>query len=397
MKGSEVPRRSRSLLVADGCAAVALTLFGAFAILDPPGPGFGGPVWVAWLVAGLAGLPAGVRRRWPVAVYGVVLASATVGTLLGVAGGGALWAVYASAALVLYLVASCLPYGRSAVALAVGLLASAAAIWVFYATRLAVVPEPAAEVPLWAPGEIGVTWVAMAALWTVGAVVRSRREAAARLARSLARTAVADERLRLARELHDIIGHGMSLIAVKATVANHLADTRPDQVRDALTVIEDTSRAALADIRRLLGVLRSDAPDLTPPPGPDRLPGLADTARSAGVEVDLQVRGADGLPEAVGLSVYRIVQEALTNVVKHAAPTRCQVAVTADGRVVHIDVVDDGRPHREPPKHPEGGHGLLGIRERVTMYGGIMSAGPRPEGGFHLTAHLPYEPSGATA
>lgn len=146
-----------------------------------------------------------------------------------------------------------------------------------------------------------------------------RREYAARSAERLARESVAEERLRIARELHDVVAHSVGLIAVKAGVANHVLRSRPEEAHEALRVIETSSRSALVEMRRLLGVLRTEPPGLGPLPGLAALPELAERTRLAGVAVDLDVRDAGGVPEGVGLSVYRIVQEALTNVVKHAA------------------------------------------------------------------------------
>jgi signal transduction histidine kinase len=210
---------------------------------------------------------------------------------------------------------------------------------------------------------------------------------------------VTEERLRIARELHDVVAHGMSLIAVKAGVANHVLEARPQEAQDALRVIETTSRGALTEMRQLLGVLRSgsdagEAPaSLSPAPGAGGLRELADRAAMAGVRVSMEVRGLERLPEGVGLSVYRIVQEALTNVVRHAAPARCSVVVEADGRSVTIEVADDGPGRRVlPAGEPGHGHGLVGMRERVAMYGGVFRAGPRRAGGFGVSVRLPYEP-----
>ncbi|MCP9955830.1 histidine kinase [Actinomadura madurae] len=182
----------------------------------------------------------------------------------------------------------------------------------------------------------------------------------------------------------------MSLIAVKAGVAVHVAEARPEEALDALRVIEATSRSSLAEMRHLLGVLRTGAADaeLTPSPGLADLSGLADRAAMAGVHVDLDVDTGD-LPDGVALSAYRIVQEAITNVVKHAAPARCRVRVEADGVRMRIDVTDDGPGVRVLPGGD--GHGLIGMRERVMMYGGDFTAGPRPEGGFAVSAAFPYE------
>jgi signal transduction histidine kinase len=184
----------------------------------------------------------------------------------------------------------------------------------------------------------------------------------------------------------------MSLIAVKAGVAVHVAEARPQEALDALRVIEDTSRGSLAEMRHLLGVLRDNgAPegDLAPVPGLDGLPGLVDRAALAGVRIDLQVRATE-LPEGMALAVYRIVQEALTNIVKHAAPARGRVLIEQDLGEVRIEVTDDGPGIRMLPGD-QAGHGLIGMRERAMMYGGDLTAGPRREGGFAVSARLPYD------
>lgn len=377
----------------DSAWAVALMLLAAYTIADPPGPAYPGPTSVLWLVATLTALPLVARRRWPLTVLVIVLLSGTIATALGVAGAGMLLSQFLPTALALYTVGATQPTGRAVPALALTSAAVGAAIAVYYAIRLPpLLPSPPAEVPLWAPVEIAVSLVVMVLSWTIGVVVRWRRATSARLARSLAEAAVVNERLRIARDLHDIIGHSLSLISVKATVANHLADSRPEEVRPALAVIEQTSRTALHDVRRVLGVLREvgdDQPEpLGPAVGPANLAELAAAAAGAGVRVDLRLTGTDDLPEAVGLSAYRIAQEALTNVIRHAAPTTCRLTVEALDGELRIDVVDDGSRRRGGERH-ERGHGLLGMRERVTMYGGRLTAAPRPEGGFHVHAVLP--------
>jgi signal transduction histidine kinase len=192
----------------------------------------------------------------------------------------------------------------------------------------------------------------------------------------------------------------MSLIAVKATIANHVADERPQEVRDALQIIEATSRTALTELRRTLGALRTD-PDRAPAPGVAELPSLVEAATSAGIEVQLDVRGVADLPEGVGLAVFRIVQEALTNVVKHAGATRCRVTVAGAPDAIVIEVVDDGRGGDDSVgggaaggRAGDGsgaggrGQGLIGMRERVALYGGELRAAPDPAGGWAVRARL---------
>ncbi|SDJ31362.1 Signal transduction histidine kinase [Actinokineospora alba] len=326
-----------------------------------PQPGL--PMWFAWAVSVALGVPLTVRRVWPLPAFAVAIGLWVATGALGIG-----WAGVLIVAFVLHAVAAELAMTPSVIALVVALVSAVG---------------PSLDVL-----SIAITWTVLVLTWVVGRANRERRIMAAREADQRARAAVGEERLRIARELHDIVAHGMSVIAVKASVANHVAESNPAEARVALVDIEATSREALADLRRMLGVLRStkDGVPVDPAPAPAGLADLADRAGMAGVKVDLEVRGVDDLPDGVGLSVYRIVQEALTNVVRHAAPARCQVTVDGTEGVVTIDVTDDG-----PGGSVAGsGHGLIGMRERVSLYGGEFSAGPRPEGGFAVHARLPY-------
>ncbi|NKE63817.1 sensor histidine kinase, partial [Lentzea sp. PSKA42] len=233
------------------------------------------------------------------------------------------------------------------------------------------------------PENVLAATAALGAVWAIGYTTRLRRSFIAREMEQQAEQALGDERLRIARELHDVVAHNLSLIAVQAANAAHVRS--PEHAYQALEVISETSRAALTEMRGLLGVLRSDA-DLAPSPGLDGLVELADRASLAGVRVSLDVRGDSVVPEGVGLSAYRIVQEALTNVVKHAAPAACTVTVEVTPSLVRIDVADDGPGVKELGV----GHGLIGMRERVAVYGGTFSAGPGENGSFRVVAELPY-------
>ncbi|GIH97357.1 sensor histidine kinase [Planobispora siamensis] len=392
-------RRLDGQTITDAVVAVIVALLIRYAIVDPPGPSSTWPAWSAWPTAAVLSLPIALRRHRPRAVLALACAAAVSATVTGAVAAGAIWLSFVPTALVLYVVASTASVAWSAAALAACLSAAVTAILVFYAQvfpGLAPAATPSEIPPAW-PIEIGVTGVLLSAAWAVGAVVRWKRETTSRLVRHRAESAVTDERRRIARELHDIIGHSMSLITVKATVANHVADTRPEEARAALAVIEQTSRSTLTEIHRVLGLLRAEGEpqqDHMPVPGVADLPELAGHARSAGVEVDLTVREEAVLSPAVAMSVYRIVQQALTNVVTHAGPTRCSVTVDIGGGEAVIEVVDDGPRHGRPPRTVPGGHGLIGMRERARMYGGTFSAGPRPEGGFRVSASLPYGPNG---
>lgn len=238
--------------------------------------------------------------------------------------------------------------------------------------------------------------------WLAGQVVRSRNDlAAARLAEAEERAqtelevsarAVAEERLRLAQELHDVVAHSMSVIAVQAGMGAHVLDAQPDEARRALDAISDTSRSTLHEMRRLLGVLRDEDGTRSHSPAPDLadLARLVDDVRAAGVPVELTVDGPVGdVPHAVQLSVYRMVQEGLTNVLKHAGPASATVSVRCSPEAVDVDISDDGRG-AAVVGGDRGGHGLVGMRERVAIWGGSLETGPRPGGGFHVTAHLPF-------
>jgi signal transduction histidine kinase len=260
------------------------------------------------------------------------------------------------------------------------------------------------------PGRTGVnTWVGnmgfLAAAWLLGHFVGVRRlyvlqleERTAELEQAreeLARRAVGEERLRLARELHDVVAHAMSVIAVQSGVGAHVANTQPKEAAKALGAIEATSRGALTELRRLLGVLRQENEpqgDLAPVPGLADLDSLLAEVAKAGLAVRLQVNGMrPQLPAGVDLSAYRIVQEALTNVVKHAGSARAQVVVGYGDQDVTVEVIDDGRGAVTSASDGQAGtgHGLIGMRERVQAFGGDLEAGPRPGGGFRVAARLP--------
>jgi signal transduction histidine kinase len=241
--------------------------------------------------------------------------------------------------------------------------------------------------------------VSLAVLWFLGATQRTRRlyvrELEQRTAEleaargELARQAVAEERLRIARELHDVVAHSMAMIAVQAGVGAHVIDSRPEEAKRSLEVIEGASKSALGEIRRMLGLLRSnDEPtEVAPSPGVADLPRLAEEVRGAGIEVDLRADAPPApLPAGVDLTIFRIVQEALTNVVRHAGATRARVSVWFPDASARVEVVDDGTRRPAPGA---GGHGLSGMRERVAMHGGTLDAGALPEGGFRVAAALP--------
>ncbi len=205
-----------------------------------------------------------------------------------------------------------------------------------------------------------------------------------------AKRAVADERLRIAQELHDVVAHSMGVIAVQAGVGAHVIDTDPAEAKKSLDAISTTSRSTLTEIRRLLGVLRADdGGQYQPAPGLQDLDRLAGELRSAGLTVDVDVEGTRAdVPPGVDLTAYRIVQEALTNVLKHAGPAHAKVVVGYEPLALRLEIADDGRGVNG--RASKGGHGILGMRERVGVYGGSLQAGPAPGGGFRVIARLPY-------
>jgi signal transduction histidine kinase len=221
---------------------------------------------------------------------------------------------------------------------------------------------------------------------------RERRAELAERERDVAaREAVIEERSRIARELHDVIAHSVSMMVVQAGAERRVLDGANASTRDVLEGIERTGRSALNEMRRLVGMLRSDSSDLlAPQPGLDDLPALVTQVREAGLPVELQVDGEWGaLPAGIQLSAYRIVQEALTNTLRHAGDARATVRIRYAGRLLELEISDDGCAEDLPVS--SGGHGLVGIRERVALYGGRLSVGRQPEGGFSVRVLLPVQ------
>ncbi len=250
------------------------------------------------------------------------------------------------------------------------------------------------HVPNFGRVEFVVTAGAFGIMMLIGWSMQSRRRRIAAFDRERTEAehrAAAEERLRIAQEMHDVVAHSLGLIAVQAGVGIHVIDTDPAEARRSLENISQASRSSLAEIRRLLGVVRAGeaAPSYTPAPGLADLPKLAREVTAAGLAVDVRVEGdLDTVPPGVGLAAYRIVQEALTNSMRHASADR--TVVRLDNRSGHllVEVTDDGRgPNTETPR----GHGLVGMRERVAVYGGSLDAGPGPDGGFRVTARIPYD------
>ncbi|MFL5841408.1 MAG: sensor histidine kinase [Thermoleophilaceae bacterium] len=266
---------------------------------------------------------------------------------------------------------------------------------------LAAIPLAAIE-----PGQAGVTvsdiaffLVFLGGPFVAGRAMRRRRirerslEAEAVQLEQQARHAVADERTRIARELHDVVAHAVSVVVLQARGARKLLPDEQAPVREALDTIEHSAGEALAEMRRLLSLLREtdEELNLTPQPSLRRLEALVESVRGAGLPVELKVEGELGdLPPGVDVSAYRIVQEALTNAMKHAGPAHATVTVRRSADDLAIDVIDTGAGGLNGAG---SGHGLVGMRERVSVYGGRLEAGRRPEGGYALRAWLPLGPA----
>ena len=240
-------------------------------------------------------------------------------------------------------------------------------------------------------------WLLALAIAAEATRIRAERTAATRASRLLdQRRHQSEERLRIARDLHDVIGHNISLINVQASMGLDLIDSQPEQARAALSAIKSASKEALEELRTMLTTLRHDddlAPR-SPAPGLDRLPELIELTKAAGLAVAVEVTGtAPALPAAVQLAAYRIVQESLTNVARHARRARVTVRVTYDNADVHVEIDDDG-PVPSPGASGTGtGNGITGMRERATALGGDLAAGFRRGGGFRVSARLPVRPS----
>jgi signal transduction histidine kinase len=336
-------------------------------------------------------LPLAGRRRFPGTVLALVVASGLAGAALGLPpfffGPAILVAVYSVAA-----------YGSRWVPLAglavAELSLAALQLTPFKFEGLMFVGLPGILAAAWLLGHFAHNYRAYAA------GLEERTAELERAREELARRAVTEERLRLARELHDVVAHAMSVIAVQSGVGAHVADSRPGEVGKALAAIEVTSRSALTELRRLLGVLRQDGEpqaSLAPAPGLANLEGLLAEVAEAGLAVRLRVEGAPvQLPAGVDLSAYRIVQEALTNVVKHAGPAHAQVTIRYRDQEVAVEVTDDGRGVAAVAGDggKGTGHGLIGMAERVAAFGGDLEVGPCPGGGFRVAARLPLAADG---
>ena len=283
----------------------------------------------------------------------------------------------------IYSVASQTPRERSAFALGASL------ILLIVATPLTDQNEDISTIVGNAVG-LGGAWLIGSFVYARQFYVRQLEERTVQLQNAreeLAEQAVTQERLRIARELHDLVAHSLSVITLRSGVATHVMDEQPEEVRRSLKTIEEVSRNALEEMRRMLAMLRNGDADRLPLPGLGDLERLVASFEASGLVVDLSVSGGEtALSPALELTAYRIIQESLTNVLKHASATKVRVVVQQAGGFMTIEVVDDGVG--SSPGDTDLGHGLVGMAERAQLFGGTFEAGPLPEGGYRVRATL---------
>jgi signal transduction histidine kinase len=375
-------------LLIDGTVALVLLASMAVQFLGQLQTGQHPTTPLTWALVVLLVAPILTHRRFPLASLAVCLTAL-------LAYGAGRYVAYPGLP-VLVLTFDIALHSKARVALA-ALVASAAAI----AVTLALQPNSVADPSEWVANGLGllVAWLIGRNLrhhQARGAELQVRAERLERERQAEARRAVTEERLRIARELHDVIAHSMSVIAVQSAVGHHVMDTQPDQARQALAAIEATSRSALTEMRRLLGVLRQEGQtrgSLAPPPGLADLDSLVSQVQDTGLQVCVKVDGQRGpVPPGVDLSAYRIIQEALTNVIKHANCPSATVTICYRADSVTVEIADKGPATPGAgvaPARNGSGHGIIGMRERVAVFGGQFTAGPGPDGGFRVRARFP--------
>ena len=320
------------------------------------------------------------RRRAPFAAPLAVAAGAFAFSLLDANAAYETDTMFAVLILAAWAAGSLLEARQAALALGALLVAT----WIVF-IRASGVPETEL---IWVSIPICGTFLIAAASARHSERARLAEERARRM-EAEARQAVEEERGRITRELHDVLAHSVSVMTVQASAVRRLLTPEQEREREALMTVEETGRQALAEMRRLLGIMRteSERPALAPQPGIGTLPELVEQVRQSGLPVELTVEGTPvKLPAGVDLSAYRIVQEALTNTLKHAGPAHAWVAVRYAGEDVEIEVANDGSSENDGDGT---GHGLVGMRERVALCGGELESGPRPGGGFKISARLP--------
>jgi signal transduction histidine kinase len=352
---------------------------------------------LAYVLLVVSGFALVARRRWPVPVFVAIALSSLVYYALDYSDGPTWIALF----IALYTLTAYGDGRRSLVIAGVG-IAILSAVWLTLSVDL----EPRAAVG-WVFFRIGASIMSAA----LGESARSRRVIAAealeraewaeRTREEEARSRVDAERIRIAREVHDTVAHAIAIINVQAGVTAHVLDKRPEGARDALLAIEQTSSQALQEMRAILGVLRDSNEGRVPHPGLDQIDELAAQARDAGLDLELQAPPpSTPLPTAVGSAVYRILQESITNVIRHVGPTRVTVALDYGVDVLEVRIADEGRRDASvngTARPAEPGHGIDGMRERCQLLGGDLTAGSLPAGGFEVRARLPLAPTAAAA
>jgi signal transduction histidine kinase len=363
--------------------------------------------WLPPLLAVCLSIPVAIRRRDPLISLIWVLTACTVVLLLG---GEVTRGPFLPLMLVLYLLAATRRRAVSGPALAAAL-------------ALLAVQALALHLNGTGSGNAVVVSLVLVISWMVGSAVRQRRAYTARLRQQVAEVAVTQERLRIARELHDVVAHSMTVVAVQAGFGEYVFDRQPADARAALGAIQTVTREALTDMQRLLGVLRQDgdppgqstapvnqgetAAPLTPAPGLADLDRLVSGTAGAGVRVEVRRTGqARAVPPGIDLAAFRIIQEGLTNVVKHSGADCCRVGIAYDTDHLSVEITDQGQDSAGRAAVPawaglpagastRAGHGIAGMRERVSLYGGEFSAAGLPGRGFRVVARFPTQPGGA--
>ncbi len=399
LDGMDLPTRISRAAVADALLALAtavVILFGTPHAAELQVPERVAVDRVGYLLLAIAVAGLLPRRRAPLVALGITAGATSVYLAIGYPYGPVLFTV----GLATYAVASRLPLLRS---LAACLAALAVALPVVIYSGLS---RPTPHATGWLVAWSG--WLLVP--WTAGTVVRLRRDAVARARADDLRRAAYEERLRVAREVHDVVGHGLAVINMQAGIALHVLDRRPEQARVALAAVKQTSKDALAELRAALAVFRepADGPDRPGPvgggagrpgggldgavqarqpvPGLGQLDTLLGAMRDAGLPVELTRTGEPAdLPAVVDHAAYRIVQESLTNVLRHAVPARARVWLGYQPAELTVRVTDDGAPVAAV----QPGHGIAGMRERAVAVGGTLAAGPLPGRGFQVSAQLP--------
>ena len=384
--------------VQDGVLAVFVALLQIMAVgqvagTQPAARPLADPANLGYLLLAVSGLVLLVRRRWPVAVFATTVACSLVYYAAHYPDGPG-WIGLFVAAYTLTAQGdghrSLQLFAAGKGALIVGWLLTAelrplsAAGWVFFRIGAAIMVAALGE--------------SVRSRRVLTAEALERAERAERTREQEAQWRVDAERLRIAREIHDTVAHAIAVINVQAGVTAHVLDKRPQQARETLVTIEQTSARALGELRATLGVLRDAGDDRrAPAAGLGQVEELAGLAREAGLDVKLEVAFPPReLPSAVDQAAYRILQESITNAIRHSGPARVTISISYGTSDLEILVADDGPGQRAPDRGAAGGgRGIVGMRERTALLGGELTAGPRPGGGFQVQARLPLQPDGA--